>query len=516
MEQTLPSTADPGLSMEQASTQLRERCLHSLFFWCKASLGMKDLTPRLHGRLCAHLQSRRKKRRGTKMARGHLKTSVGTIGNSMQRGFQWLCGNTYPEDAFEINYLIVSSTARNAELNFSKEFKTRFETSPTLRWLFPDVIMGPIWNNSLRQLDRIVDSHVVRRVSFHFIGVGGKVSSGHYRHIWLDDLHAVEEATESPPSVEDVVRWYRHTDQLLVEPDIDEIDVIGTHSSLKPPDVFYYIQANEKDKYEWLELGCYDDNGLPLWPERFSETYLASLRKKMGEGMFALTMLNNPIDESVTEIRLEWFPRYYTSGPLESQLYVCSDKRRIYQPQLFSTATLDLSGFKNPRGCSNALTVLGRTSDEYNIIMHVWKKRCDPSGVLAAIREAYELTRFSVLGIEEVGLQEVLAYYIERDLKDLPITVKPVTPHGVNKDLRTRALIPLMREGRFAISDRHIQLLDELARFPQGERDLLDTLAYQPQVWQIPFFHDDPEEFERECRQEYLRSLGVRGGEAYA
>lgn len=517
-------TATPGSSIIEAGEQLRDRGLRSLYFFCKAGLGMEDLYLPLHGQVCDFLRSTAKNRKNLRIPRDHLKTSLGNIGDSMQHAYRWLYELEPPYGVKHIHLLITSSTARNAQENFSNEFKERYEASEPLRWWYPEVEKGEIWSEKRRQLvyrDPATGT-ILRSVTLHYIGVGARVSSGHYRKIYLDDVHAVEEAVESPPAVEDVIRWYRHTDNLLVEPEIDPITVIGTASSFNPPDVYMYIEANEADSFEFMILDVYGGShgfpsGEPIWPARFPKHYLERLQRKMGVEMFALTMRNNPIDTSVTEWNLDWFPRYYLAGAPESRLYVVSlpnKTRKIYHKQIYHTATLDLSGFRNPKGCANALFCLGRTMDEFNVITHTWKKRCDPDETIDAVRRAYDMVKFTILGIEEVALQELFSFNAAKDLKDLPITIVPVKPHGTRKELRHRAMQPMMKAGQFAIAEGMVEFMDEISRYPKGGKDLIDCWAYQPQVWRLPIYIDDPEEHERECYADFMKQLGIQQ-EAY-
>jgi hypothetical protein len=509
MDQEL-STVEPNLSIEEVTSEMRKRALRSLFFFCKAGLGYRDLHPIFHKRITDFITNTTQKRKGLQISRGHLKTSVGTKGDSMHKGFNFLCKDE--SDEFDYPLLIAMSTASNAE-RVSTQIERDFDNAQALRWWFPDIVRGPEWSRKVRQFDRVVNGVSVRRFTIEFIGVGGKVSSRHFRGLKLDDLHAVEEAMESDLSVEDVVDWYKHTDSLLIEPEHDFIDIIGTPCSMNPPDVYTYIRDKEGSTYDWLVQGCYDGSGKPVWPERFPTHVLEAIRRKMGDEVFAYTYLVNPIDRSVAEFDGRWFPRYHVSSPLGPDVYMLGDGRKILATQMFTTATVDLAGCRSTKGDPNSILVLGRTANEMNIIRDTWKKRCPPDELIDTIVEKHKRFNFPFVGIEEVGYQETLSYWLEKRIiaDKLSLTVVPVKPHGAHKESRTRALQPMMKAGQFAIADNDVLLLDEIIRWPKGEDHLLDCLAYQPQLWRMPSFNDDPEQFEKDCYNDYLRECGQMG-----
>jgi predicted phage terminase large subunit-like protein len=507
-EELISSIAEPGSDLEEVREVLAERFLQSLFLFCKAGLSMKDLKPVLHGGCADFMITEGVKRRLLQMARGHLKSSVGNVGKNLFRVYQFLMGKLPEINDFDYYRLIACSTATNAQ-RFSQFILQYYEQAVLLHWLYPGIVVGPVSSRSTRMFDYVENGKVIRRAVLEFIGVGGKASSRHFRGLTLDDMHASEEADESPPAVDDVVRWYGKTDALLVEPDKDEIDVIGTNCSINPPDVYLCIREKEAEEFDQHILSCYDENGEPVWPERFPKHRLEAIRKKMGDAVFSCNYLNDPIDPSVTEFRSKQLVRYSIAGTQQYPKYILSNGKKYFRQQMFLSTTVDLAGWRGKKGDKNAIIVHGRTADDMNLVLYSWKKRCPPDELLDQILWTYNEFRYGVIGVEEVAYQQCLSYLLEKMIidKGMALTHRPVRPHGEKTEARVRSMQPLVRSGQIAVAENDTLFLEEFTRFPKGEDHLLACWSYQPQIWQKPFA-DDMDELNTEMERDYLRAIG--------
>lgn len=484
---------------------------------------MKDLHPGLHGRVCDFMVTPPLNKSGAnhkllQLARAHLKSYIASLGYNHWRATRFLegvdtdwCTDGQSNIGDVLDLLIVMSTAMNAMKKSGQLADELHDRSDVYTWLFPGIVKGPTWNKMTRQLDKLgPDGRVVRRATIDFIGVGGRASSRHARGLTLDDMHAVEEAEESPPSVEDVVRYYKHTDPLLLEPGRDFIHVIGTDCSINPPDVYQYIKTTERDNYDIMSLGCYGEDGKPLWPERFPVHVLEAIRRKQGDEVFSRDYLNNPIDASVVEFRSKDLVRYHrVAGDMADPMYILDNGRRYRLSQMYTSMTIDLAGWRG-EGDDNAIMVCGTTEDEMHLILYSWKLRCDPDTLINKIVDVHKEFYVPVAGVEEVAYQECLSFYLEKRINadHLAFYVHPCKPRGINKDIRIRGIGPLAREHRIAVADDDVIFLEEWTRFPKGKKHLLDCLAYQPLVWQAPM-SEKLESIENRMQSDYQRSLGM-------
>jgi hypothetical protein len=496
--------------MEEARLELRGRALNSLYFFCKAGLGFKDMKPYPHGVCCDFIQDSTKKRKLLQKARGHLKSSIATRGKTLWLIARFLTGHDV-RNYLNYDQLIACSTARNA-YKFSLRIENDFLNSPMLGWWFPEIRAGNNWSRESRTFVAIGDDEQLRTCTVDFIGVGGRVSSSHYRRECLDDMHASEEAEESAPAVADVCSWYAKTDSLLIEPELDEIDVIGTNCSILPPDVYLGIRAKEADDFDIFVMSCYKEDGkTPVWPERFPASRLAAIRRKMGDYSFSCNYLNNPIDPSVVEFTSSQFQRFFMSETASGRIYKLANGKRYREGQLFLSATVDLAGWRG-KGDSNAILVHGRAADGMNIVINTWKKRCTPTELLETIAQKRRQYHFQFIGVEEVAYQQCLSHFLEEKIvkEGWDLQHAPVKPKGESTATRVRAMEPYVRQGQVAVADNDSLFWDEVTRFPKWEDHLLACWSYQPQIWQLPALENMDEFNERE-EAAYLRGMRAMG-----
>jgi hypothetical protein len=515
---TEPSTARPNSDLTEAAAELKSRAMRSLFYFCKAELGMKDLQPKLHGDYADFMGSDAHNRRVAMMFRGGLKTSIGTLGKNLQRAIRFLEGDhPLSESVVEYPLLICSSTATNVR-RMSRDFARLFEESPVMHWLHPRVRVGPEWSKDCRQLDYLDDlGRLVRRATVDFKGIEARMSSNHYRGITFDDIHAAEEGMDSPPAVGTVVSRYEHSDSLLIEPDKDFIDLVGSPCSLHPPDVYETVKSREADRYLWFVRPCYDkETGQPTWSERFPRHVLEAIRRKEGDVKFSYQYLLDPIDELVAEFRMSDFVRFSILNDGRGPLYITEDRQKYALNSLFAFSIVDLAGWRG-EGDSNAILTGGTAADNRHLLLGEFKRRCPPDILIDAIVEHHKRLYTQVVGVEEVAYQECLSYYLEKRIqKDrLALRVIPCKPRGRKKEVRTRSMQPLVRERQILIHDGLPLFTQEASHFPKGENHLLDAFSYLPQVTTVPT-NEKLEELEHRQLNDYLRDAGIPQEEMYA
>lgn len=503
-------TSTPNLSLQEAQGELRDRSLASLYYFCKAVLGMKDLTPGLHGELCDFISDDTRIRKVVQMSRAHLKTYVAGIGDTLHRIVRFLEGaDDLSKDYFEFPILYMMSTAMNAR-KVSRLMASTFDEASVFHWLHPNIVQGPEWNKDCRQFD-FLDSagKTIRRATVDFRGIEARLSSNHYRLIKMDDIHAAEEAMDSPPAVTTVVSRYEHSDSLVIEPLKDPIHLIGSPCSLHPPDVYVTIADKEKDRYVWFVRPCYDKaTGQPAWPERFPRSVLEAIRRKEGDVKFSYQYLLDPIDELVAEFRMSDFVNFMILDDGRGPMYVAEDKKRYHLSHLNAFSTVDLAGWRG-EGDSNAVLTGGTAADGRDLLLDEYEQRSSPDAVIQRIIDDHDRYNTQVVGVEEVAYQECLSFYLDKKiLQDrLSLRIIPCKPRGRNKDVRIRTMQPRVRERQILIHPGLIHFRDEVSHFPKGTKHLLDCFAYIPLVSSPPN-RERLDEIEETSRRIYLRSIG--------
>ena len=148
----------------------------NLYFFTKAILGFKDLSPTLHREVCDFIQ-RPDPFKLIELPRGCLKTSLGTIGQSLWR---------VTKDP-NIRILLRGSTATNA-YKWINLLQAHLLSNPLYAWLYPEIIPPDLSAVRWRE-----DALEVRRTehwpeaTVEALGFGGTAVSNHYDLVIEDD-----------------------------------------------------------------------------------------------------------------------------------------------------------------------------------------------------------------------------------------------------------------------------------------------------------------------------------------
>ncbi len=307
-----PGTGDAFL--EEARQQIRGKCQTDLWFLCFRVLGYKDIDNDLHHEMCT-MWGRRAHRRVTLwlVPRGHLKTTLWTIGDAIQ---------------VKLNdpnhrHLIINAKLDNAEAILG-EIKAQFETNALLRWLFPEYCWDKLKGTAKKRFERL-GKVTVSRLDFpcrtvwrkegniEIMSVGASLVSKHFDRMTFDDM-TNDKFVDNANIRDSNFSWYRNALQLRDNPSTP-IRIIGTRWHFDDP--YGRLDRNEKSfRKKTLLTGkkkarmlCYirrateedPSTGLPasIWPERFTLDDLDEIKHDIGSYIYSCQYENNPLpDES--------------------------------------------------------------------------------------------------------------------------------------------------------------------------------------------------------------------------
>lgn len=473
-EQDIPFL-DP--SIERLDSDLRadlaETGRSSLFFFNKAVMGFRDLTEGCHGPLCEFADQNEKQFKLMLMPRDHLKTTIITIGGTLQRQ----CRNP------EHRQLIRNETAGNAE-RFLGSIKQHAEKNRVFRALYSDLIPKDIrkvpWNNEELVFNRQGN---YPEPSVKAVGMTSGATSQHYTHITYDDPIS-EEAVKSERVMQDAITRMSTSLDLLVNQEKDSIWVVGTRWALW--DVYSVWMNTFGDKLGRFIRSVIENDKL-IWPERFTMEGIALKRAILGEYLFSCTQMNNPRNVELQDLNVDDFRFWAWSG---DDAVVLFDRNGVqvdkwYIDQLDITTTVDLAPAETVNSDRNAITTVGVSPKNQAIVLDAWGERCTPLRVIEKLIWTYFRFRPRVFGIEEVNYQKAFKYFLQQAAleKGIYFNVVPVKPGGKHK-VHIRGLQPLMATGRVYIHPTQHILRNEAADYPLGEHDdVLDSLALHLQLF---------------------------------
>lgn len=462
--------------LERQRLEARTRGLRSTYYFGRFFCGFEDLDPDLHGAMARWVQRESRFKLGI-APRGHLKSSVWTVADVLRRA------TADPE----MKQLIVNETRENIIKWIG--FMQDTVLSESYRWCFPEVIPDPRsvrWNQTQLELRRV---HPQVEPSIEGIGVGGASTSNHYHRIVNDDLVG-KAARESPSDMTRAIDQYKLSNSLLVDPSKNSICTWGTRWG--PHDLIDWLQKNTIG-LDVLHLKVVKPNGDPLWPTRFPPSEIQRIRAEQGSEMFHLQYMNEALGEGVSEFDPKWL-HHWRQGRDASEIILESPRGArvvsLDDMTIFQATDTGLSPESKDARSANIVVGLvpGMTEeDPFDIVLLEQRAmKSAPTKTISDALEVYDALQPSAWGIEAVGGHQFAFHWI-MERRQTARLAKFKTDTHKSKMTRIREFGPYFSQGRFYVHRAHFDFMDEYVAFPNGRTvDLLDALAYVPQIWFPP------------------------------
>lgn len=466
---------------------LRKSCTSDLYVLAKGICGYKDVNKDTHGAFCRFIEHEQRKRRLGLMPRGHLKSTIGTITDSLRLGL------ADPEDA---RVLIVGETAKTAE-KFLAETTNHIEKNKLIKLLFPEIIPkrfsgpGVVWSGTMARLER---NSVWREPTWQSIGVGGAIVGGHFTRIKCDDLIGFE-ASRSPAKLAEVKAWVDNIEALLVDQHEDIIDWIGTRWSLI--DLYWHLMEGYREALAVFTREAIE-NGQIIFPQKHTWEEYERIQR-INPAVWHAQYRNNPIAGGAADLDYKAVRSFKFSHD-GLRVIFHDDAGRLKEwkiDQLDRVLLADPNSGSLVAEDTAAIAVVGLSADQEVFTLDMWSDRVTPSDFVDKIYERLGRWRPRVVGIEKAG-QQTTQHYFEKKAKenDISVQVEPLTPRNRDKASRIRgSLEPVIRSGQLHVLPSQSNLRGQIAAFPNCLLwDELDALAYFTEVARAPMRTEDQEE----------------------
>ena len=342
-----------------------------------------DMAP-VHKEMCEFIDSKKRKKKLLLIPRGHLKSTVVTVGYSLQQ----VCINP------SIRILIANATY-NLSISFLRDIKRNLKYNDKLKMFFGDLTLGAEnWSR-----DSITLAHSVRKEpTVTCMGVESNLTSQHYDLIIFDDV-VNKDFVNTMDQIQKTIDFYKECLNLL-EPG-GEIIVIGTrwHDS----DLYGWImdpENNMESDFDVFIRRAYegsmesDEDFTGLFPGKFSRKHLKKLYEQQGPYIFSTQYLNDPVPEQDATFKKNWF-QYYEPADMKGKLLT---KFTAIDPAISLERDADYT----------AIVTIGVDEFRNIYILDVRRKRLDPKGILDTIFEVYHWFSPVSVGIEDVAFQKSL------------------------------------------------------------------------------------------------------------
>lgn len=452
---------------------IAEKGKESLYIFNKYVLdvekGKQKLAP-FHKELCTFIDEDKRKKKLLLIPRGHLKSTLVTIGYSLQS----IVKNP------NIRILILNATWQMS-VDFLTEIKNHLTTNEELIKLYGDLAAdAPEWSQErilLRREDKNIKGPTVWAT-----GIESNLVGSHPDLIIFDDV-VNRDNTMTQEQIEKVKLRYKDALDLL-EPG-GEMIVIGTRWSME--DLYGWILDKENNiaqSYNMMVKRAYEgdletgQDFKALWPEKFSQKELLTRLREKDWYEFSSQYLNNPIPEKDATFRRDTF-KYF-------------DMEDNRGKQMNKILTID-PAISLSKGADNTAMVGAGIDTFANLfILELVRDKLTPKQLVDKIFSLQELYHFNQVVIETIAYQKALAYYIreEQQRRNRYLPIYEINYQEQSKDQRIKGLQPLYENGKIfhnKLLKDNVFLEAELLEFPRSRHDdLIDALSMQLQFLQPP------------------------------
>ena len=429
-------------------------CRNDLKYLCKEVLGMSDWDG-CHDELAGFLKVSSKRKKLILMPRGHLKSSILTVG----LGIQKVLNN------FDTTILLANAVWDNARsfLSEIKEYLTLKSDLPRLfgrfeswKWTQEDIVV--------RQRRR-----ANKTPTFSTAGADKALTSQHYKVIFADDV-VNRQTTTTAEQIDKTRKFYSDLLDLL-EPD-GVMYVIGTRWD--SGDIYGTILKDFVDDFDVFQMKATVDGdveGDVVFPKKFSTQVLKELLRQKGSYEFYAQYFNSCVSP---ENRIFDPPvRYWEMIPKGSVHCVTVDPAVSVRKESCDAVVID--------------TCITPSNQLYACEYAIFKERGKhPSRIIEKVFEYVQRFGARVVGIESNGYQEVLCVLMEEEIRKRRMSFQ-VTPIRQNEDKARRiiGLQPYWERGDLLLKPGMVELAEQFDQFRRPitvKVDILDALAMRLQV----------------------------------
>lgn len=230
-------------------------------------------------------------------------------------------------------------------------------------------------------------------------------------------------------------------------------------------------------------------DGIPSWPSKYAITdeeakqtgkvSIEDKQRQLGSLVFSYEMMNQPIDDSISEFKREYAQEYQ-----EEELRHINTNTYI---------TIDTAISEKTSADSTGITI-NRVSSENKWYITSYKIKVNPKGLIDHLFYLQDTYQPILFGIEKTTFTMGVKPFLDDEMRNRNkfLNIRELTHTTTSKETRIRALIPRWESKSVFLVGNCNDLLDEMRVFPRGNHDdVLDSLAMQEEVAEKPINMDE-------------------------
>jgi hypothetical protein len=462
--------------------EIRQRSIDSLYYFCKAVLGYKDLTPQPHAEMCEYLERIDIPDLLMVCPRGTFKSTIGTVGRNM-----WLA-LPRPEDHSHfgilgphLHILITNAVHTNCE-KWLRQIKQHWEGNPMLRGAFPELVPNDkcIWTmKDGLQLNNPYESMVEGEATFEAKGLNTTLVSRHY------DLRHHDDPVNSDTVHSPTLRERAKDNIAFAESCVKETSLLNQRFVIGTPYAFDDIVTSLRedlpsDAIYWR--GAHLSDGSLFCPSLLDNKKLADKLKKQGPFIY---VTQYECDPSAPQ------QRSFPPGSLQITKLTMNGKIQKPDGTLIDARSLDIvvavdqATLRNTYSKSRSAVIaygMDSSNDMYAIDGQIGN--LDPLETIEEIVKLWKNYPVRVIDIEAEAYTSTLQFWLEKHCEQhnlwevAALTQATSNPRGLGKDNDIHlTLLPFASKKKFYCAAHLTEFALEWSRFPsQGQPyDGLDT-----------------------------------------
>lgn len=461
----------------------RHRAKTDLFWLCYGILGYDRLSPKLHGSLCKWLSDTATTHRFREilLARGHFKSTVATIGDSIRIALPSSDpdNSPYPENLGPDCRILIAHEVADMASQFLFEITQHFLSTPWLLGLFPECIPVLRKQRISTKFLELPRSSAWKEATFSTMGVGGKSQGGHWNYLKLDDLIG-REARMSTTVMNSAKNWFDNIQAFFSYFSKDKFDLVGTRWAFD--DLYSHAEERYGEKLTRYVRGAeiiVNGKLVPLFDEEYSSEDFDIIKKD--PQIWASQYANDPSLGS-TEWEQSWL-----------RWFVWNDRRVKYKDILtgqfvfWDVSDLDINILLDPAMTGKAgLLVTGMDEIGNVYILEALKSNWKPPELADLIFKLVDKWNPRLVAIEKVLFSGLFEHWFKDRMRltGKHFRVEPISTRGEAKEARVRGLSNYFKGGQIFFHPDQKDLITEFKQFgATDDYHMLDALAQGPEVW---------------------------------
>jgi predicted phage terminase large subunit-like protein len=376
-------------------------------------------------------------------------------------------------------FIVIVSESQAQSINFLSRIKYHLTHSDKFREVFGD--LGPNTATRWTATD-IVTANGVRIVA---VGTGQRVRGfieGDTRPttIIVDDFES-ELNAYTPEARAKNRKWM--TEAVIPSlSDEGRIIMIGTVIS---EDCFLYW-AKESPTWHVLWYSIIDDDGAPIWPERFPLSRIEEIKTEYSSvgniNGFYQEYMNISQSPDEAPFKPDWIKmHHYDYERINGQNCLVrhiGDKKTVIPIEVYGG--VDPASSLSMRADFFVVATIGIDNENNKYIVDLYRKRCPPNEQPDIIIDIFKKYHHKKMKIETVAYQEALRTAVKEKMLNnnlyIPGLEKGVKPRN-RKSERLLSLVPMLAKGQLFFRSIDTEAQSEFLSYPKGKHDdIMDAI----------------------------------------